>query len=109
MLLDTGARVSVITPKLAERLGFEPDEIKPTTTAVGAGGPVPAAPLVLPRVSVNGIAVHNLRVVCLTLAPELGFKAILGLDFLAQFNIEISNETEKISMTKWTAQGASRS
>ena len=30
MLFDTGARVSVITPKLAGELGFDPDEIKPT-------------------------------------------------------------------------------
>ncbi len=109
MLLDTGARVSVITPKLAERLGFEPDEIEPTTTAVGAGGPVPVAPLVLSRVSMNGIAVHNLRAICLALPPELGFKAILGLDFLGHFNIEINNEAETVSMTRWTAEGASSS
>ena len=106
MLLDTGARVSVITPKLAGELGFDPDEIKPTSTAVSAGGPVPVAPLVLPRVSMNGVVVHNLRVICLALPPELVFDGILGLDFLAQFNIQISNETEKISMTRWTAEGA---
>ncbi len=109
MLLDTGARVTVITPKLAERLGFEPDEIKPTTTAVGASGPVPVARLVLPCVSVGGIAVHGLRVACLALAPELKFRAILGLDFLAHFNVEIRNETETVSMTRWTAEGASGS
>ncbi len=107
MLLDTGARVSVIIPKLAERLGFEPDEIKPTTTAVGAAGPVPVARLVLPRVCVNGIAVHNLRAICLALPPELGFDGILGLDFLSRFNIEINNEAETVSMTRWTAEGAS--
>ena len=87
MLLDTGARVSVITPELAKEVGFDPDEIKPTTTAVSAGGPVPVAPLVLPRVSMNGIAVHNLRAICLALPPELGFDGILGLDFLGRFNI----------------------
>ena len=106
MLLDTGARASVITPKLAQEVGFGPDEIKPTTTAVSAGGPVPVAPLVLPRVSMNGIAVHNLRVICLALPPELGFEGILGLDFLGHFNIEISNEAESVSMTRWTAEGA---
>ena len=109
MLLDTGARVSVITPKLAERLGFEPDEIKPTTTAVSAGGPVPVAPLVLPRVSMNGIAVRNLRVICLALPPELEFDGILGLDFLGHFNIEIKSEAETVSMTRWTAEEASSS
>ncbi len=109
MLLDTGARASVITPRLAQEVGFGPDEIKPTTTAVGAGGAVPAAGLVLPRVSVDGIAVHNLRVICLALPPELGFDGILGLDFLGNFNIEINNEAETVSMTRWTAEGASSS
>ncbi len=106
MLLDTGARVSAITPKLAGELGFDPDEIKPTTTAVSATGPFSVALLTVPCVSVDGIEVRDLRAICHALPPQLGFEGILGLDFLGHFNIEISNETEKVSMTRWTAGGA---
>ena len=103
MALGTGARLTVITPKLADELGFEPNTIKPTVTVVGATGTASAALLKVASVSVGGVQLLNMPVICHELPPGLGLEGILGLNFLSHFNIEIHNEAETVSLTKWHA------
>ena len=99
--LDTGARLSVITPELARALGFEPEELKPTTGIVGATGPASGAALSVASVSVMGAEVRDLRVVCYALHPRLGLDGVLGMDFLKHFDIEIRNSTETVTLARW--------
>ncbi len=98
--LDTGARLSVITPELARALGFEQDELKPTTRIVGATGPASGAALTVASVSLMGAEVKELRVVCYGLHPKLGLDGVLGMDFLRHFDIEISHTNETVTMEK---------
>ena len=101
MALDTGARVTVITPRLARELGLEPDKVEPSVNVVSATGVARAAQLTLASVSILGAEVANLRVVCHPLPANLGLDGILGLNFLDRFNVEISNETETVTLTRW--------
>ncbi len=101
MALDTGARLTVVTPKVARELGFEPDEMEREISVVGATGAEPAALLRVKSVSVLGEKVTNMRVLCHQLPPTLGLDGILGLNFLKEFRIVIDNETETLTLTRW--------
>ncbi len=101
MALDTGARTSVIEPEVARALGFEQGEIEPAITVFGATGGAPGALLRVPSVSVLGLGVRNVRVICYKLHPRFGLQGILGLNFLRHFRIVIDNESEIVTLTKW--------
>ena len=101
MALDTGARLTVITPDIAEQLGLEPDGTELSASITGATGTASAALLRVASVSVLGAEVKNLRVLCHPLPTKLKVDGILGLNFLSHFDIEISNRTETVTLTKW--------
>ena len=101
MALDTGARVSAIIPEVAAALGFEPGEMEDDATVFGATGDAPASILKVASVSVLGLEVRNLRVICHELHPRFGLQGILGLNFLRHFRIVIDNESETVTLTKW--------
>ncbi|MHC4717973.1 MAG: retropepsin-like aspartic protease family protein [Planctomycetota bacterium] len=101
MALDTGARLTVITPRVAQELGFPPDEIEPDVSIIGATGSASAALLRVASVSIRGMEVRRVRVLCHPLPPTLGLDDILGLDFLRHFDIEIANSTETMTLTRW--------
>ncbi len=99
--LDTGARVSAIKPELALALGFAPEEIRPNTTVFGATGRAPATILSVPSVSILGLEVRDLRVICCDVHPDFGLHGLLGLNFLCHFRTVIDYETETVTLTKW--------
>ena len=101
MALDTGARLTVVSPELAAALGLEPEKNETAVTVVGATGAASGAMLRVASVSVLGLEVRNLRVICHKLPPRLGLQGILGLNFLKHFKIVIDNETETVTLTKW--------
>ena len=101
MAFDTGARLTVITPKLARELGIDPDKAEATVEVSGAIGTASAALLEVASISVLTAEVRDLRVACHPLSPRLGLDGILGLNFLERFNIEINNEDERVILTRW--------
>lgn len=101
MVLDTGARSTVITPDLATALGLNPENVERTVEVVGATGTGWAWLLTVDSVSVLGLEVKNLHVLCHQLPAQLGLHGVLGLDFLQHFKIVIDNETETVLLTKW--------
>ncbi len=98
MALDTGARLTVITPAVADELGFNPDALEATMQIVGATGPASASFLTLDYVSVLGLAVTGHRVVCCRLADALCIEGVLGLDFLNRFRVVIDGPTETVTI-----------
>ncbi len=98
MALDTGARRTVVTPALADELGFDPDALEATTQIVSATGPASAGFITLDSVSVLGLRVTGLRVVCFPLARALGIEGVLGLDFLNRFRVVIDGPTETVTI-----------
>ena len=101
MALDTGARLTVIRPRLARELGIEQDGTELTTSITGAVGATRAVLLRVESVSVLGEEVRKLRVLCHALPENLKVDGILGLNFLSRFNIEINNETETVTLSRW--------
>ncbi len=101
MALDTGARVTAITPRIANELGFDPDKAESMARIVGAIGADSAPVLTVASVSIMGAEVRDLRVVCFPLNPKLGLDGVLGLNFLEHFDINISNKTETVTLARW--------
>ena len=101
MAVDTGARMTVVTPRTAEELGFEPGDIEPSVRILSATDSAPAALLRVRSVAVMGHEIEGLHVLCYPLPAELQLDGILGLNFLERFDIEISNSTETITLTRW--------
>lgn len=101
MALDTGARLSVITPRMAQELGVEQDGTEPTANITGAIGTGSAVVLRVRSVSILGEEIRDLRVLCHPLPEKLKVDGILGLNFLKDFNIEIMNETETVTLARW--------
>ncbi len=101
MAVDTGARMTVVTPRKAEELGFEPGDIQPSMNILSATGTAPAAVLTVKSVAVMGQEVKDLRVLCYPLPAGLQLDGVLGLDFLERFDIEIRNSTGTFTLTRW--------
>jgi len=89
MAIDTGARVTVIAPRLAEEVGIELARLEPNVELFGVAGSAWAVEVQLRRVSILGLAVENVRAICHPLPPRLGLDGILGLNFLEHFNPSI--------------------
>ena len=99
MALDTGARRTVVTPAVARELGFDAEDLGSTTRIVSATGPASASLVRLDSVSVLGLRVTGLRVVCFPLARALGIEGVLGLDFLNRFRVVIDGPTETVTIS----------
>ena len=101
MAFDTGARLTVITPKVARELGLDPGEGEETVEVSGATGMASAPVLRVASVAVLTAEVRGLRVACHPLSPKPGLGGILGLNFPDRLNIEINNEAERVVLTRW--------
>jgi predicted aspartyl protease len=97
MAVDTGARVTIIRPDLAEEIGLDLRE-DPETQVVGIGGVVPVSRGVVDEVVFLGHAVRGVDVACQDLHPALAFHGILGLDVLQHFNVHIDHDDEVLSV-----------
>jgi predicted aspartyl protease len=100
MALDTGARRTIITPQLAEEVGITPDFKQGKVQVIGVAGSAWSAAAVVKRISILGLAVEQVEVVCHPLPPRLGLDGILGLNFLQHFNLFIHHDTETVSLEK---------
>jgi len=99
MLLDTGARRTLVTPGLAAGLGFEAGRFEETTRIVGAIATASAGLLTLDSVSVLGLEVAGLRVLCHPLPAVLGVQGVLGLDYLNRFRLVIDGPAETVTIS----------
>ncbi len=88
LLFDTGASYTVITPRVAEEIGFTLSELT-TTTLYTASGAEKVYELILPSVSMDGEKVENVEARCMKLPAELKIDGLLGLNFLRHFNVAI--------------------
>ena len=100
MVLDTGARFTILDIESAERIGLEMSEAR-GLRLVGVAGSAPLLVGIVDEVSMLGQAVRNLRVVCHPLHEHMGFDGVLGVNFLRHFNFEVNNQAELFSASKW--------
>ncbi len=100
MVLDTGARFTILDIESAERIGLEMREAR-GQRLLGVAGSAPLLVGIVDEVSMLGQTVRNLRVVCHPLNEHMGFDGVLGVNFLRHFNFEVDNEAEVFTASKW--------
>ena len=94
-LVDTGATISGITPRLVERLGLENSGEWMRLGGVHGSEDVPAykVALILPisekPTEAYGKGDTSLQVAELALTESIGFDVLLGMDFLKPFHLTV--------------------
>ena len=89
MALDTASSLSVITPEVAIRLGFDLGAALNMETVSTATQVISLPRLVIPLVRFYNEEVHNLSVLCVPLPSRAGVVGTLGLNFLRHFRLTL--------------------
>ena len=89
-VLDTGAVRSIIPPKIASNLGYDISEPKEMMEFSGVYGSGWSKVISVSKVEAIGESVNDMDIVLHQLAPDITADAILGLDFLHNFDTTIS-------------------
>lgn len=90
MALDTGASITVITPKIAYRLGFAAEDLIPTSYMTTATRTEKVSEVKLLSVSLGDQTISNLEARVFNLPDELKIDGLMGLNFLRHFNITLN-------------------
>ena len=103
-VLDTGAVRSIIPPKVASNLGYDISEPKEMIEFSGVYGSGWSKVISVSKVEAIGESVSDMDIVLHQLSPDIIADAILGLDFLHNFDTTISYskgiiETQPIART----------
>ena len=102
-VLDTGAVRSIIPPKVASNLGYDTSEPKEMMEFSGVYGSGWSKVITVSKVEAIGESVNDMDIVLHQLAPDIIADAILGLDFLHNFDTTISySKCETISFSQDT-------
>ena len=89
-VLDTGAARSIIPPKIASNLGYDISEPKEMMEFSGVYSSGWSKVISVSKVEAIGESVNDMDIVLHQLAPDITADAILGLDFLRNFDTTIS-------------------
>ena len=89
-VLDTGAVRSIIPPKIAANLGYDISEPKEMMEFSGVYGSGWSKVISVSKVEAIGESVSDMDIVLHQLGPDIIADAILGLDFLHNFDTTIS-------------------
>lgn len=101
MALDTGATKTIITPDVAQSIGFDLASHDPhSRSVITAKGPQHGSRLVVPSVQFYQEELKGLETLCLPLPRELGVSGLLGLNFMAAFHIELDVGVGTISFQR---------
>lgn len=103
MVLDTGASLILLTRDVAERLGINPDRLKPDMKVqVADGRLIDAARIILNSVKVENSEVKNVAAaVLMEEKGNFGFgDGLLGMSFLRSFNFKIDHKEKKLILEK---------
>lgn len=90
MLLDTGASITVITPRIACEVGLDPQQPIGQRRVYTYSGATHATILSVPRLRVFSQQVEGLEVICIDLPLQLKLDGVLGLNFLQHFDLRIN-------------------
>src|SRR5271165_4597003 len=105
MIFDTGASLTTISAKLANRIGLKPKASDPSVQLKTADGTVVAAKrLVIPSVRVGKFTVQNVESAVMP-AEKGDVDPLLGQTFFKHFKVEYSAEARKLSLKKLDTDG----
>jgi aspartyl protease family protein len=105
MVFDTGASVTTISAKLADRIGLKPKAGDPPIRLTTADGTVVEAKrVVIPSVRVGKFTVQNVECAVMP-AGKVDVPDLLGQSFFKHFKVEYSPEARKLSLKKLDTEG----
>lgn len=89
VIVDTGASLTAISERLADRLGIDRRRPLRVVTVNTANGKVEAPVVDLESIDLHGARVTNVEAVVLPLEDDGGGEALLGLNFLEHFDLSL--------------------
>lgn len=101
LLLDTGASHTLLTPRIAQRLGLAVTAHTPRASIMVADGQRQEVPLArLAALQVGHVTVERLPVAVFDLLPQAsGVDGLLGVDFLGQFVVTFDRAARQMWLT----------
>jgi clan AA aspartic protease (TIGR02281 family) len=97
MMLDTGAKYTIITPSVAGRLGLDLQQARrvPVTTATQLET---AALTVISQMDVHGLVVSNVQAAVIPLPTALGVDGLLGMSFLRYCRMVLDGPNQSLEL-----------
>jgi clan AA aspartic protease (TIGR02281 family) len=101
MVVDTGATYVMIPWYIAHELGYKPGQSREWVTIATGNGMILIPKLCVESLSVLGLKVENLAVVCHDLPPAARVDGLLGLSYLRNFNLRIDFKNGILELEKY--------
>ena len=100
LLVDTGATRTVITPEVANRLGYSPEDDAPKHTVTVFGGQTIEVPFIsLSNIQVGNAVVNNISAGVYPGHPkDPFFDGVLGVDFLSHFIVTVDHNSSMLTL-----------
>ena len=98
LILDTGASMTTISPKLFKRLNTEPKDKSPIKI-IGINSIENSYSTLIPEFTIGRINLGEVRIAVGTMRDEFQNKVILGMNILGWFNINISMNSKIITLS----------
>jgi clan AA aspartic protease (TIGR02281 family) len=91
-LVDTGATYTVITPRMAKKLGIEVTPDMPRITILTANGAIRVPKVVIPKLAVGGLEVENVEAIVQNLGPDPLLAGLLGVNFFKGLDLTVKSD-----------------
>ena len=99
MLLDTGARYTVITSNVARRLEID-IQSRGRNVSIVTASQLTRVPLIsLDRVDVHGVALPDIEAVVADLPAALGVEGLIGMSFLKQCRLVLDGPSRYLELS----------
>ncbi len=98
MILDTGATITAVSPKILEKLGVTPDPRAPVFTFETAGGQASYPLVMLDEISMGGRSVSPVVAAVCQQCETGDAYGLIGLNFASHYRIQIDQRAGKLVM-----------
>lgn len=91
-LIDTGATHTVITPRMANKLGIQIDENTTRLTILTANGTVKAPLVNVKEITMGGITVRNVQAIVQPLGNDILLAGLLGMNVFQDMDLTVKRD-----------------
>ncbi len=91
-LVDTGATYTVITPRLAKKLGVQITPDTPRISIITANGHIKAPLVTLDHFSIGRLELNNVQVVVQDLGNDLLLAGLIGMNFFKGMDLSVRQD-----------------
>ncbi len=87
MLLDTGARVTILSWNALEFCGYKPYIVKKAVPVTTANGVIHCPLIKVKEISIGKFKVKDIEVICHDIPELIRLEGLLGLNFIENFRV----------------------